>query len=111
MAVVGHQPTTKVVRGGSYCFSRNPIYLTGAILQLGIAPCVYSLWVAAMVVGPIALMSLILIPLQHKRKALSKLSCVSWLENSKQQNQDQSAEMKSWNKCSISWKTLKRNQK
>jgi protein-S-isoprenylcysteine O-methyltransferase Ste14 len=35
--VPGNQPTTTVVHTGPYRYSRNPIYLSFSLLQLGIA--------------------------------------------------------------------------
>ncbi|MFQ5932526.1 MAG: methyltransferase family protein [Nitrospiraceae bacterium] len=62
----GHQPTTKIVRSGPYRFSRNPIYLAGLILQLGIALWFNSLWVAGSLAVPPALMWLVVIPREER---------------------------------------------
>jgi protein-S-isoprenylcysteine O-methyltransferase Ste14 len=60
--VPGNQPTTKVVSHGPYRFSRNPIYLAFSLLQLGVALWFNSLWVVVTLAGPIAVMSLVVIP-------------------------------------------------
>src|SRR5262249_25152097 len=38
--VPGNRPTTTIVRTGPYRWSRNPIYLSFSLLQLGVACCV-----------------------------------------------------------------------
>jgi len=42
--VRGNQPTTNIVRTGPYRFSRNPIYLSFFVVQLGIALWISSMW-------------------------------------------------------------------
>jgi protein-S-isoprenylcysteine O-methyltransferase Ste14 len=38
------QPTTHLITGGVFCFSRNPLYLGGFLLLMGIALAINSLW-------------------------------------------------------------------
>lgn len=45
--VPGNQPTTNIVRTGPFRISRNPIYLSFFVLQLGIALWIGSLWMLA----------------------------------------------------------------
>ena len=60
--VPGNRPTTAVVSGGPYGFSRNPIYVAFSLLQGGIALWVNSFWVATTLAGGFALMSVVVIP-------------------------------------------------
>jgi protein-S-isoprenylcysteine O-methyltransferase Ste14 len=60
--VPGNRPTTTIVRTGPYRYSRNPIYLSFSLLQLGIAFCVNSLWLLVTLMPALALMSLVVIP-------------------------------------------------
>ena len=64
--VPGNQPTTTIVRTGPYRFSRNPIYLAFSLLQLGIALWLNSLWLVLTLLGPVALMSLVVIPREER---------------------------------------------
>src|SRR5262245_37638404 len=45
--VRGNQSTTNIVRTGPYRFSRNPIYLSFLVVQLGIALWSSSIWMVA----------------------------------------------------------------
>src|SRR5262245_20957578 len=54
--VPAREPTTTIVRSGPYGFSRNPIYLSFSLLQLGIAIWANSVWLLATLVGAVALM-------------------------------------------------------
>lgn len=45
-----HQPTTTIVAGGPYRWSRNPIYLALTLCQLGIAVWANSTWLLATLV-------------------------------------------------------------
>lgn len=40
-------PAKRLVRGGAYRYSRNPMYVGGSALYLGLALCANSLWMAA----------------------------------------------------------------
>jgi protein-S-isoprenylcysteine O-methyltransferase Ste14 len=60
--VPGNRPTTTIVRTGPYRWSRNPIYLSFSLLQLGVACWVNSLWLLVTLIPAVALMSLVVIP-------------------------------------------------
>lgn len=64
--VPGNRPTTTIVREGPYGFSRNPIYLSFSLLQLGISLWVNSLWLLITLVGAFALMSFVVIPREER---------------------------------------------
>lgn len=57
--VPGNQPTTSIVRTGPFRFSRNPIYLSFFVLQLGIALWIGSAWMVATLIPAAALVSLV----------------------------------------------------
>src|SRR5262249_48076207 len=60
--VPGNRPTTTIVRTGPYRWSRNPIYLSFSLLQLGVACWVNSLWLLVTLIPAVALMSFVVIP-------------------------------------------------
>jgi protein-S-isoprenylcysteine O-methyltransferase Ste14 len=60
--VPGNRPTTTIVRTGPYRCSRNPIYLSFSLLQLGVACWVNSLWLLVTLIPAVALMSFVVIP-------------------------------------------------
>lgn len=60
--VPGNRPTTTLVRTGPYRWSRNPIYLSFSLLQLGVAYWVNSLWLLVTLIPAVALMSFVVIP-------------------------------------------------
>jgi protein-S-isoprenylcysteine O-methyltransferase Ste14 len=60
--VPGHRPTTTIVRTGPYRYSRNPIYLSFSLLQLGVAYWVNSLWLLVTLMPAVALMAFVVIP-------------------------------------------------
>ena len=64
--VPGNRPTTTIVRAGPYRWSRNPIYLSFSLLQLGVAAWVNSLWLVVTLVPAVALMSFVVIPREEQ---------------------------------------------
>ncbi|MBD2308962.1 isoprenylcysteine carboxylmethyltransferase family protein [Chroococcidiopsis sp. FACHB-1243] len=60
--VPGNRPTTTIVHTGPYRYSRNPIYLSFSLLQLGVAFWVNSLWLLVTLIPAVALMSFVVIP-------------------------------------------------
>lgn len=64
--VPGNRPTTTIVRTGPYRISRNPIYLSFSLLQLGICLWVNSLWLLVTLIGAVALMSFVVIPREER---------------------------------------------
>jgi len=64
--VPGNRPTTTIVRTGPYRYSRNPIYLSFSLLQLGVAFWVNSLWLLVTLIPAMALMSFVVIPREEK---------------------------------------------
>jgi len=64
--VPGNRPTNTIVRAGPYRYSRNPIYLSFSLLQLGIAFWVNSLWLLVTFVPAVALMSFVVIPREER---------------------------------------------
>jgi protein-S-isoprenylcysteine O-methyltransferase Ste14 len=59
--VPGNLPTTMIVYTGPYRFSRNPIYLSFSLLQLGVAFLLNSLWLLVTLIPAVALMSFVVI--------------------------------------------------
>ena len=64
--VPGNRPTTTIVRTGPYRRSRNPIYLSFSLLQLGVACWVNSLWLLVTLIPAVALMSFVVIPREEQ---------------------------------------------
>jgi protein-S-isoprenylcysteine O-methyltransferase Ste14 len=64
--VPGNRPTTTIVRTGPYRCSRNPIYLSFSLLQLGVAVWVNSLWLLVTLIPAVALMSFVVIPREER---------------------------------------------
>src|SRR5262245_46021906 len=64
--VPGNRPTTTIVRTGSYRYSRNPIYLSFSLFQLGVAFWVNSLWLLVTLVPALTLMSFVVIPREEQ---------------------------------------------
>ena len=64
--VPGNRPTTTIVRTGPYRCSRNPIYLSFSLLQLGVASWVNSLWLVVTLMPAVALMSFVVIPREEQ---------------------------------------------
>lgn len=59
--VPGNRPTTTIVRTGPYKYSRNPIYLSFTLFQLGVAFWVNSLWLLVILIPAVVLMSFVVI--------------------------------------------------
>ncbi|WP_199339243.1 MULTISPECIES: methyltransferase [Nostoc] len=53
--VPGNRPTTTIVRTGSYKYSRNPIYLSFMLFQLGVTFWVNSLWLLVTLIPAVVL--------------------------------------------------------
>ena len=64
--VPGNRPTTTIVYTGPYRCSRNPIYLSFSLLQLGVAFLVNSLWLLVTLIPAVALMSFVIIPREEQ---------------------------------------------
>ena len=64
--VRGNQPTHAIVSTGPYRFSRNPIYVSFSLLQLGIAFWVNSLWLVVTLLGSLTLMTLVVIAREER---------------------------------------------
>lgn len=64
--VPGSKPTTTIVRAGPYRFSRNPIYLSFSLFQLGLALWLNSLWMVIALLASIAVMSFVVIPREER---------------------------------------------
>ena len=64
--VPGNLPTTTIVRTGPYRCSRNPIYLSFSLLQLGVAFWANSLWLLVTLIPAVALMSFVVIPREEQ---------------------------------------------
>ncbi len=47
--VMHNKPSSHLIRSGLYRFSRNPIYVSGLLLQLGIALLLENLWMVLLV--------------------------------------------------------------
>lgn len=65
-SVPGNRPTTTIVRAGPFRFSRNPIYLSFALVVLGIALLVNSWWLVATLALAVALMAFVVIPREER---------------------------------------------
>jgi protein-S-isoprenylcysteine O-methyltransferase Ste14 len=64
--VPGNRPTTTIVRTGPYRCSRNPIYLSFSLLQVGVAFWVNSCWLLVTLMPAMALMSFVVIPREER---------------------------------------------
>jgi protein-S-isoprenylcysteine O-methyltransferase Ste14 len=62
----GNQPTTNIVRTGPYRFSRNPIYLSFFVMQLGIAIWTSSIWMVATLIPAAAVVSRVVVPREER---------------------------------------------
>jgi protein-S-isoprenylcysteine O-methyltransferase Ste14 len=64
--VPGNRPTTTIVRAGPYRFTRNPVYLSFSLLQLGLALLVNSAWLLVTLVPAVALVALVVVPREER---------------------------------------------
>jgi protein-S-isoprenylcysteine O-methyltransferase Ste14 len=64
--VPGNQPTTSIVRTGPFRFSRNPIYLSFFVLQLGLALWISSLWMVATLIPAAAVVSRVVVQKEER---------------------------------------------
>ena len=64
--IPGNRPTTMIVCTGPYRCSRNPIYLSFSLLQLGITCWVNSLWLLVTLIPAVALMAFVVIPREEQ---------------------------------------------
>lgn len=65
-SVRGSVPTTAIVRTGPYRLSRNPIYVSFVLLQLGIALWAGSVWVLATLLPAVALVAWVVVPREER---------------------------------------------
>jgi protein-S-isoprenylcysteine O-methyltransferase Ste14 len=64
--VPGNQPTTSIVRTGPFRFSRNPIYLSFFVLQLGIALWISSIWMMATLIPAAAVVCRVVVQREER---------------------------------------------
>ena len=64
--VPGNQRTTRIVRTGPYRHSRNPIYLSFALLVLGLSVSLNDLWLLMTLVPVVGLIAAIVIPREER---------------------------------------------
>jgi protein-S-isoprenylcysteine O-methyltransferase Ste14 len=64
--VRGNAPTTAIVRTGPYRLSRNPIYVSFMLLQLGIGLLADSAWILATLLPAAALMACVVVPREER---------------------------------------------
>jgi protein-S-isoprenylcysteine O-methyltransferase Ste14 len=64
--VPGDRPTTAIVRTGPYRFTRNPVYLSFSLLQLGLALLANSVWLLVTLVPAVALMAIVVVPREER---------------------------------------------
>jgi protein-S-isoprenylcysteine O-methyltransferase Ste14 len=65
-SVRGNLPTTAIVRTGPYRLSRNPIYVSFVLLQLGLAVAIDSAWVLATLFPAAALIAYVVVPREER---------------------------------------------
>ena len=65
-AVRPDKPTTAIITGGSYRFTRNPLYLALAVLYAGIAIVADSVWVMGLLIPVLLIMTLGVIAREEK---------------------------------------------
>jgi protein-S-isoprenylcysteine O-methyltransferase Ste14 len=64
--VPADRPTTTIVRTGPYRFSRNPIYLSFVLLQVGVAVAADSFWLLVTLLPAVAWIALVVIPREER---------------------------------------------
>jgi protein-S-isoprenylcysteine O-methyltransferase Ste14 len=64
--VPGNQPTTSIVPTGPYRFSRNPIYVSFFVAQLGISLWIGSVWMVATLIPAAALVARVVVPREER---------------------------------------------
>ena len=64
--VPGNKPATAIVQSGPYRFTRNPIYLAFALLVLGVACALNSLWLLGALAAAVSVMSFVVIPREER---------------------------------------------
>ena len=64
--VPGNQPATALVRDGPMRLSRNPIYLSFSVIQLGLGLVLHNGWVLITLIPAFALMQFIVIPREER---------------------------------------------
>ena len=47
--ILHHRPANNLIQSGLYRFSRNPIYVSALLLQLGIAMLMNNLWIVLLI--------------------------------------------------------------
>ena len=65
-SVRGSERTTSIVRTGPYRFSRNPIYVSFALLLLGLAVWLDDLWLLVTLVAAVTVIGVIVIPREEQ---------------------------------------------
>jgi protein-S-isoprenylcysteine O-methyltransferase Ste14 len=65
-SVQGSQPTTALVRTGTYRFSRNPIYLSFILLMIGLSIWLNNLWLLVTLAPPVVFISAVVIPREER---------------------------------------------
>jgi protein-S-isoprenylcysteine O-methyltransferase Ste14 len=65
-SVRGNVPTTAIARTGPYRLSRNPIYVSFMLLQVGIALWAGSAWVLATLLPAVALVAGVVVPREER---------------------------------------------
>ena len=64
--VPGNRPTTTIVCGGPYRFSRNPIYLAFSLLLLGISLWAGTAWLLLTLAAAVGIMNFVVIPREER---------------------------------------------
>jgi protein-S-isoprenylcysteine O-methyltransferase Ste14 len=64
--VPGNRSTTAIVRSGPYRFSRNPIYVAFALIQLGVAASFGSWWLLVTLAVSIGVIATFIVPREER---------------------------------------------